>query len=131
MLKKKIVGEKNDFAYMGITTEIEVHISWSFTDMIHLVLKRKKRYRFGRWLFCSLLCQLIKNINWYKSDTCNIDQSISIKVILVRVLLPMQYRWGFFYLKWSRASPSFYRLPIIVFNEGDWFKHFNHTFWLI
>lgn len=42
MLKKNSRG-KNDFAYMGITTEIEVHISWSFIDMIHLVLKKRKR----------------------------------------------------------------------------------------
>lgn len=42
-VKKKIVEKKNDFAYMGITTEIEVHISWSFIDMIHLVLKKRKR----------------------------------------------------------------------------------------
>lgn len=27
---------------MGITTEIEVRISWSFIDMIHLVLKKRK-----------------------------------------------------------------------------------------
>lgn len=34
--------DSNDFAYVGITTEIEVHINWSIIDMIHLVLKKRK-----------------------------------------------------------------------------------------